>query len=122
MTNDDFEKLVTEAILNIPEKFRKLMENVAITTEDSAREGTAQSIKIKRGDILLGLYEGVPRTKRGPNYGMVPPDKITIFREPIEMIGQTAAGIKNLVRETVIHEVGHHFGLSDEALHRAERK
>ncbi len=122
MTDDEFEALVHEALLNIPEKFRRLMSNVAITIEEQARAEQGREVGIRRGDVLLGLYEGVPQTRRGPNYGMVPPDKITIFKQPIEMIGQTPEKIRELVAGTVWHEIGHHFGLSDEQIHAAEKR
>jgi predicted Zn-dependent protease with MMP-like domain len=122
LTQEEFEIFIEEALLDLPSKFRELMDNVVITTEDVARPGNVTAIKITQGETLLGLYEGVPRTRRGPNYGMVQPDKITIFKEPIVALGQTPEGIRKLIKETVRHEIGHHFGLSDEAIHRAERR
>lgn len=122
MTFESFEELVEEGLAAIPEKFRALMDNVAITVEDQARPEQGKEVGIRKGDILLGLYQGVPRTFRGPNYSMVPPDKITIFKEPIEMLGRTPEGIKKLVIETVWHEIGHHFGLSDKEIHAAEER
>lgn len=122
MTQEEFEQLVEEGLINIPEKFRSLMENVAILVEDRARPESDREVGIRKDQVLLGLYEGVPRTQRGVHYSMVPPDKITIFREPIEALGQTPDGIRRLVTETVWHEVGHHFGLSDERIHAAERR
>jgi predicted Zn-dependent protease with MMP-like domain len=120
MTQGEFEKLVAEALDELPEKFHKLMDNVVVVAEEVPRS-VIGSVEIKRHQILLGLYEGVPRTRRGPGYTNVPPDKITIFKNSIVALGQTPEGVKKLVTETVRHEVGHHFGLSDEAIHRAEK-
>lgn len=122
MTEAEFEAIVQGAVDQIPEKFRALMTNVAITIEEEARPEQGKEIGIRHGDVLLGLYEGVPHTRRGVNYSLVPPDKITIFQRPIEQLGQTTEGIRELVADTVWHEIGHHFGLSDEQIHAAEKR
>ena len=122
MTREEFEKLVDGAINAIPEKFRALMDNVAIVVEDRARPERGQEIGIRQNEVLLGLYQGVPRTQRGPYYSMVPPDKITIFQNSIEEIGRTHEGIRELVRSTVWHEIAHHFGSDEKRVRRAEQK
>lgn len=122
LSEEAFADSVREALDSIPEQFASLMENVAVVVEASPHRGPKNAVNIRRGDILLGLYEGVPLTARTLSYGAVPPDKITLFQETIEAVGQTPDGIRDLIYETVWHEVGHHFGLSDAALHRAERR
>lgn len=107
-----FATLVGDALDSIPEEIAQHMDNVAVVVDDFAPPGR-----------LLGLYEGVPLTNRS-HYGegsmgggMVMPDRITIFRRSICAISSTDAEVVDTVRVTVIHEVGHHFGLSDERLH-----
>jgi predicted Zn-dependent protease with MMP-like domain len=119
---EDFEALVGDALREIPERFQHLMENVVVVVEAHARPERGAELGIRRHQVLLGLYEGVPRTARGPYYSLVLPDKITIFQEPIEALGRTPEGIRELVRDTVWHEVAHHFGADDERIRRAERR
>jgi len=120
VVREEFEKLVEEALAEIPEKFRSLMDNVAIVVEDRARPERGQEIGIRQNEVLLGLYEGVPQTQRGPHYSLVPPDKITIFQNTIEEIGGTNAGIRELVKDTVWHEIAHHFGSDERRVRKAE--
>jgi len=101
-----FEEMVVTALDGLPEEFGKLMRNVAVTVE----HGTGP-----RG--LLGLYEGVPLTSRTTQYAGVLPDRITIYRRAICAICGTEAEVSEQVRRTVIHEVGHHFGIDDDRLH-----
>jgi predicted Zn-dependent protease with MMP-like domain len=103
-----FEELVGEALDGIPEELGALMENVAVFVE----EGSTRS-------RLLGLYQGVPLTARDSGYGIGGgmPDRITIFRKPILAICRTEDDVVAQVRRTVIHEVGHHFGIDDKRLH-----
>jgi predicted Zn-dependent protease with MMP-like domain len=119
MELDRFSELVDEAIASIPEDFRSRLENIAVQIQPIA------SLDVYRGLSrnpwgLLGVYQGVPYKQRGPWYGNVLPDRILIFQKPIEREARTAAEIRKLVREVVIHEVGHYFGLSDEELRRLE--
>jgi len=122
MTDEHFELLVNDALQNIPEKFRKLMNNVAITTEGMARPEQNNEARITKNNVLLGLYQGVPLTHRGPNYGFVLPDKITIFKDTIMAIGKTEEGIKQLIKDTVWHEIAHHFGSDEYRVREAENK
>lgn len=102
-----FEELVAAALDGIPPELGRLMDNVAVFV----REGSL-------GSRLLGRYEGIPLTKRDRGYeGMVMPDRITIFRLPILAMCATEADVVRQVRITVIHEVGHHFGIDDARLH-----
>jgi predicted Zn-dependent protease with MMP-like domain len=100
-----FEELVGEALDSIPAGLRAQMRNVAVVVEDEAP---------RRG--LLGLYEGVPLTERGGWYGAVLPDRITIFRNEILAICRDYRDVVREVRTTVVHEVGHHFGIGDDRL------
>jgi predicted Zn-dependent protease with MMP-like domain len=108
MTPARFEELVSEALDSIPEKLGRLMDNVAVFVEP--RSGDRH---------LLGLYQGIPLTERTPlGYGgMVMPDRITIYREPILRLCRSEADVVHQVRVTVVHEVAHHFGIGDRRLH-----
>jgi predicted Zn-dependent protease with MMP-like domain len=105
--DDEFELLVDDAVESLPGDLREFMSNVAVVVEDEPPPGMP----------LLGLYEGVPLTRRTSSYALVPPDKITIYRGPLE---RHAAGdperLRGLVRHVVVHEIAHHFGISDERL------
>ncbi len=122
MNKKDFEKLVEQGIELIPKEFLTKLENVAIVIENEPSHEQLKKMKIGNGYLLLGLYEGVPQTKRGPHYGMVLPDKITIFQKPIEEIANSDEEIKQLVKNTVWHEIAHHFGSDEERVRKAERR
>src|SRR3990167_7809333 len=124
MNDEDFEKLVEEALLNVPKHFLDLLENVSVVTQNWPNRHQAEQI-YKRGSrgLLLGLYEGIPKIKRrGYGIGGQLPDKITIFKMPVLMVARGPDEIERVVKDTVIHEIAHHFGLSDEEIHKAKRK
>jgi predicted Zn-dependent protease with MMP-like domain len=103
----DFDQLVADALDELPEDIRGLMTNVAVTVEDEPPPG----------QNLLGLYQGVPWGSRGPYYSGALPDKITIYRGPMERItGGNLERLRSQVRRTVFHEIAHHFGISDQRL------
>ena len=106
----EFEQLVADALDAIPETLGRRMQNVAVTVADWP---TSEQLGGRRG-TLLGLYEGVDLTRRSPlSYGGVMPDRITIFRGPISHLAEDQAELVRIVTRTVIHEVAHHFGISD---------
>jgi len=108
MSADQFEALVEEALREIPADLAAAMRNVAIFIDDDCPPD---------GPILLGLYEGIPLTERGDWYNGAQPDRITIFRLPILRLCATPEEIVTEVTKTVVHEVGHHFGIDDARLH-----
>ena len=115
MDRRDFESLVHEALEDIPKEFKKKMENIEIVIEDWAREkGLPQ--KRSRFSTYLGLYQGVPLSKRGPYYSFVLPDRITLYQKAIESVSTNREDLKKTVRKVVIHEIGHHFGLNEQQL------
>lgn len=123
MRTEDFEKLVADAFSRLSLEIKKKISNVAFLVEDDVRSRKFGEQNIKFGQTLLGLYEGIPRTKRGEGYSYVLPDKITIFQRPIENIcGGDPEKIKELVYEVLWHEVGHHFGFSEEGIRKLEKK
>lgn len=111
-----FEELVTEALDSLPPDIHKKMENVEVVIEWRPSPAQLRRLGLGPGHTLFGLYEGVPLTNRTSHYGMVLPDKITIFRQPIEAHCQSEAQVRQMVRRTVLHELAHHFGISDERL------
>lgn len=120
MEYQEFEKLVGEAIDAIDEKFLAKLKNVEIVIEDEPTSHQLDKLKL-HGGILFGLYEGVPQTKR-QQYGNVLPDKITIFKNSIERVFFTPEDIKKAVKDTVWHEIAHHFGMDEHQVRQAEQK
>jgi predicted Zn-dependent protease with MMP-like domain len=119
VTRERFEELVQEALDSIPDALWNSIENLVVTVEEWPARSQLESMGVEPGRTLLGLYEGVPLTGRSRHYGLVAPDKITIFRGPILRVcppGDEAA-IRAQVRRTVLHEVAHHFGIDDDRLH-----
>lgn len=123
MEEKEFEQLVAEAILALPLAGKKAMKNVVFLVEPEVRSLKPKEIGIKRGQLLLGLYEGVSKLNRGTNYSWVLPDKITIFQSPIEMLsGGDPVKIKEMVFDVVRHEVGHHLGFDEAGIRAYEAK
>jgi predicted Zn-dependent protease with MMP-like domain len=116
---DAFEVMVEEEFVLLPEPFRSAMENVHIVVEDVPRG--RQELRQRKGSLLLGLYEGIPLTKRGSDYGVMPvvPDRITLFRKNIEAVAENPSRVRAVVRDTLIHEIGHYFGMSEREIRRA---
>lgn len=119
ISDSRFEELVQEALDEIPDALWQMIDNLAVMIEPWPSRLQMRSARVGPGHILLGLYEGVPLTERSQAYGLVPPDKITIFREPIlrHVASRDEDAIRAQVRRTVLHEIAHHFGISDERLH-----
>ena len=111
-----FEQLVAAAIENLPEEFRERLENIDIVVADEPTRAQLSRSDIRKGNTLLGLYEGVPLTDRSTGYGFVMPDKITIFQKPIEASCHNDAEVVTEIQRTVRHEVAHHFGIDDNRL------
>ena len=116
MDRAQFEELVRQALTDVPHEFAEKLDNVTIVVEDEPSLDQITRVGIGPYGLLFGLYEGVPKTKRVGGYAMVPPDKITIFQNSIEYVCRTNDEIKERIRTTVLHEVGHHFGLSEKEL------
>ena len=116
MQQRDFEQLVAEALDELPRRFRRYVQNVAVVVEAAPSRELLEAMELWPDGTLLGLYEGVPLTERGYGFGNALPDRITIFQRPIEEMCSTAHDIKSAVQETVLHELGHYFGLDDDQL------
>ena len=112
----NFEVLVAEALDGLPPDIQAKLENVEVVVERRPSPAQLQRLGLGPRRSLFGLYEGIPHTRRTSGYNMVLPDKITIFRQPIEAHCQSDEQVKQVVRRTVLHELAHHFGISDERL------
>jgi len=120
LTRKEFEEVVVSSLKRLPKFFREKMENVDVAIEDRASKYLLSDMGLRSPFELLGLYQGVPLDRRGFYYGNVLPDKITLFQTPIESMCKTREEVEEKIKEVVIHEVGHYFGLSDERLRELE--
>lgn len=120
MTRDRFRQLVREAIDTIPARFRRELRNIAIVVEDRPSPDLLDEMEIEPPDTLFGLYQGTPLTERRWDHGNVLPDRIAIYQEPIEEACDSEDDVVTEIGETLIHEVGHYFGLSEEELEDIE--
>lgn len=121
LSREEFQRLVAEAIDGLPKDFRDRLKNIAVIVEDFPSPQIAADMKLRSPWDLFGLYHGVPFEHRGPYYGNLAPDVILIFQKPIERFSETEAEIREEIRATVVHEVGHYFGFNDAELRRIER-
>ena len=122
MTRKQFERLVAKAVRGIPKRFRDEMDNVAVVLEDRPSPELLQEIGIVPPDTLYGLYQGTPLPEREWARGNVLPDRITIYQQPIVEDSDDDDAIIRTIGETVIHEFGHYFGLSEEEIEEIESR
>jgi len=122
MTRQEFERLVEEALREIPKRFRKAMHNVAVVVEDEPPDDVLDELEVEEGDTLFGLYQGTPLTERSWGHGNNLPDRISIYQGPIEDACEDEDEIRDCIAETVIHEFGHYFGMSEEEIEEIEEK
>jgi predicted Zn-dependent protease with MMP-like domain len=116
LTRAEFEALVVQALNDIPEEIGRHLNNVDVVVEDVPNRDKLAGNELGEGELLLGLYEGVPLTERY-GYGEVLPDKISLFQGSIEALGLSSEDMVREIADTVVHEVAHHFGIDDERLH-----
>ena len=112
----EFDQLVVEALDGLPPEFADMLDNVEVIVLPRPGPEHRRAVNIRPWQTLYGLYQGVPLTKRTHHYGLVAPDTIFIFREPLLRNFRTAEALRAQVRRTVLHELAHHFGISDERL------
>jgi predicted Zn-dependent protease with MMP-like domain len=122
MTRERFTQLVEQALREIPKRFRREMKNVAVIIEDQPSPQILEEMEIEPGDTLFGLYQGIPLPERGWAFGNALPDRISIFQRPIEEACADDEEMRTCVAETVIHEFGHYFGMSEEEIEEIEEK
>lgn len=111
-----FERLVADALDGLPDAIQRMLDNVAVVVADEPTAHQRQRVHLADDEALLGLYEGIPRTERTAGYGAVLPDKVTIFQRAIEAHCDSETALIAEVRHTVVHELAHHLGISDERL------
>ena len=116
LSQEEFEDAVLSALKKLPKALKSKMENIDVVIEEQASLQIVEEMGLRSPRHLLGLYQGIPFDRRGFYYGNVLPDKITLFKNPIESICRNKEEVEKKVREVVIHEVGHYFGLDDERL------
>ena len=122
MTRDAFERLVVEAVTLIPKRFRREMKNLALVVEEEPSAELLEEMEIEPPDSLYGLYQGTPLPERTWGYGNTLPDRITIYQRPIEEDCEDEDEMRAVIGETLIHEVGHYFGLSEDEIEAIEEK
>lgn len=116
-----FKKIVELAVAEVPNEFLEKLNNIAIVIQDLPTQNQKNKLNLKKGILLLGLYEGVPQVKRWGG-GVVLPDKITVFKKSIESLSNSEEDIKRIVKDTVQHEIAHHFGMSEEEIRRSGKR
>ena len=121
MDREKFEELVEKVVQNLPEEFVNHLDNVEVLVAEQPTPSQLHKSRLKANQTLLGLYEGVPQTRRGTSYGMVLPDKITIFQKTIEAKCRNDEEIIAEIEHVVKHEIAHHFGISDARLREIGR-
>ncbi|MGC8595441.1 MAG: metallopeptidase family protein [Candidatus Kryptoniota bacterium] len=116
-----FEELVEKSFDELPSEFKEKMENVHIVVQDFPDEEDLRSAQLGRSNLLLGLYSGVPLTKRGIGYGMYPvvPDRIKLYKSNIEAVCKTDKEVVDKIKQVLIHEIAHYFGMSDSEIRKA---
>ncbi len=122
MTRAEFERLVVEAVMLIPKRFRREMKNLALVVEEEPSAELLEDMEIEPPDSLYGLYQGTPLPERTWDHGNALPDRITLFQRPIEEDSEDEDEIRAAIGETLIHEVGHYFGLSEEEIEEIEER
>ena len=121
-TDQEFSKLIGTVLDELPEKYVSRLENVVITYADEPDENQRKKLKLRGHQSLFGLYEGIPLTKRGANYNLVLPDKITIFKLPLFHSSSDEADFKKRIKHTLWHEIAHYFGLDHDRIYELENR
>ena len=121
MKREEFETVAQEIFDSLPEPFGKAIENVRIVVEDVPDAYVMQKTRTRSPSMLLGLYEGIPLNKRGSAYGAYPtvPDKITLYQQNIEFVARTDSALRAKIREVLIHEIAHYFGMNEDEVRNA---
>ena len=113
LTDEEIEEIVEGMIEDLPAEFKDALKNVIIAVEDAPDPKKPPQRRVGKSQILLGLYHGVPKTHRSERYGPVMPDYIAIYRKSIERVARSKTEAKQILRQTLLHEIGHHLGLSE---------
>ncbi len=119
LSRQEFRRLVSEAIASLPPHVAERLQNVEVVVEDRPTREELAMAGVEPRETLFGLYTGTPLTERGSWYGLVLPDKITLYQRSIEEVCRTKREVREQIRTTLMHEIGHHFGLSEDELGEA---
>ena len=120
ITDDEFDKLISEAMDKLPQKYIEGLNNVLITYEDEPTPSQREELKLHCNQTLFGLYQGIPRTQRNSAYNLVLPDRITLFKHPMLRVSHDMAALKEQIKHTLWHEIAHHYGLDHDRIHALE--
>ncbi len=120
LSDQEFDRLISAAMDDLPQKYIKGLNNVAIVYADDPDENQSKKAELKPGSLLLGLYEGIPLTKRGAGYTFVLPDKITLFKNPILAVASTPEQLFEQIKRTLWHEIAHYYGLDHDDINRLQ--
>lgn len=122
LSDERFDALITRAMDELPQEYIRGLQNVAIVMADEPDQEQREKLKLRHDHLLLGLYEGVPRTARTGNEAGILPDKITLFKYPILAVSNDEAGLFEQVKRTLWHEIAHYYGLGHDRIHHLENK
>jgi predicted Zn-dependent protease with MMP-like domain len=122
MTRPAFERLVADALASVPRRFRNALQNLVILVEDEPSRELLKEMEIEPPDTLLGLYQGTPLPERQWGHGNVLPDRVLLFQGPLERTSTDEDDLVVAIGETLIHEIGHYFGLSEEEIQEIEER
>jgi predicted Zn-dependent protease with MMP-like domain len=122
MTDNEFDELITKAMNELPQKYIKGLQNVAIVMADNPTNEQIRKMRLNNGRILLGLYEGIPLTQRGSNYNFVLPDKITLFKNSILSVTHNDTELFEQIKRTLWHEIAHYYGLNHKRIDEIQNK
>jgi predicted Zn-dependent protease with MMP-like domain len=122
LSDQEFDRLISKAMDELPQEYIKGLNNVAIVYADWPDEHQAQKAGLREGNILLGLYEGIPLTQRGAGYSFVLPDKITLFKRSLLMIARDPQSLFEQIKRTLWHEIAHYYGLNHDRIHELEKR
>lgn len=122
LTDEQFDSLITRAMDELPQQYILGLNNVAITYADNPTASQLEKQGVREGQVLLGLYEGIPLTERGAGYTFVLPDKITLFKMPILQVSYDHMDLIERIKRTLWHEIAHHYGLGHDRIHELENK
>ncbi len=120
VSDDEFAKLIGQAMDELPQEYIRRLDNVAVTYADEPTPDQRDTLKLRGNQTLYGLYQGVPRTARGAGYNLVLPDKITIFKNPMLHNVADVASLRKQIKHTLWHEIAHHYGLDHDHIHALE--
>jgi predicted Zn-dependent protease with MMP-like domain len=121
INDEQFADFIGQAMDELPEQYITGLKNVVVTYEDEPSPAQREKLKLNCHQTLFGLYEGIPLTKRGAGYNLVLPDKITIFKTPMQRAVSTLAELKQQIKHTLWHEIAHYYGLDHDRIHEIER-